>query len=225
MTVEAFKSMAGGSKARVICEDCGASEVVPCGYVRCSPNKPKEPNKAQARGKAASLGGAYVKGKLRCKECEEKRTKVVPMKTAKVAVVADVAKAAEVAAPTKRQRIEIFTLLADVYDIDAGRYSKDDTDDSVAEILGVRAGWVAEIREAEFGPCGSNDEIAEAIAALESSREAFTKMLDGVRQAEKAVERLNVEMMAEKERMNSAIARVGAISRALSDRIKAKAGI
>lgn len=224
MTVEAYKTEAGGSKARVICQDCGASEVVPCGYVRSSPNKPKEPNKAQARGKVVASGWAYVKGRLRCKACEEKR-KVVPMKTAKVADVAKVAIVAEVAGPTKRQRIEIFALLADVYDIDAGRYSKGDTDDSVAEILGVRAGWVAEIREAEFGPCGSNDEIAEAIAALESSREAFTKMLDGVRQAEKDVERLSAEMMAEKERMNSAIARVGAISRALSDRIKVKAGI
>ena len=69
-------------------------------------------------------------------------------------------------------------LLEDVYDVDAECYRRGDTDDTVAEVLNVMPGWVAQIREDFFGPCGSNEEIAQLKAEIEehlSSTEQFVK--------------------------------------------------
>lgn len=79
--------------------------------------------------------------------------------------------------PSKRQRIEIFTLLAECYDIDLGRYQNGDTDETVAEVLGVLPGWVAQIREAEFGPDGGNEDIEALIKSLREAEHDLKAML------------------------------------------------
>lgn len=214
--IEPIRQSAGAPRAKAICDECGGEETVACGYTRRSPNKPPEPIVSQVRAKAISAGWSYIKGKLRCAECEKKR-KVVPMKKP------DIVKAPE--APTKRQRINIITMLADVYDIDAGRYSRGDTDDSIADVLGLRPGWVAEIREAEFGPDGSNDEMAEVLEAFTSASKAFEDLRKNTSDLEKQVAAAITEMRAQKDRVDSAVSRMHAITGALSSRIKAKAGI
>lgn len=146
---------AGKSRALIVCDDCGESSEIPCAYLNSAGPKSSQPNVSQARGRALSMGWTYVKSKLRCPSCEEKR-KVIPMKANKEANVPK--------EPTKRQRIEIFTMLADCYDIDAGRYQRGDTDETIADVLSVMPGWVAQIREAEFGPDGGNEDI-ESLAA------------------------------------------------------------
>ncbi len=52
-------------------------------------------------------------------------------------------------------------MLVITYDGDAKRYKGTDTDKTIADALGngVMPGWVAEIREQNFGPAGGNEEI------------------------------------------------------------------
>lgn len=68
--------------------------------------------------------------------------------------------------PTLAQRHEITGMLMLSYDHKAGRYTGAETDKTIAEAIGggCMPGWVAEIREANFGPAGGNEEI-EAIRA------------------------------------------------------------
>jgi hypothetical protein len=127
--------------------------------------------------------------------------------------------------PTKRQRIEIITMLAECYDIDAGRYQRGDTDDTVADVLGVMPGWVAEIREAEFGPDGSNDDMAKLSEAFEQSRAAFSGLRDQLDAAETEVARIKTEMKAQKDRLDSATAQLGSIKKSLSPRVAKLAGV
>lgn len=157
MAIEKIPSKGGRhGKAKIICDDCGKEDCVPCAYVGVggARNENQRPNESQARAKALQLGWAYVKNKLRCPTCEAKR-KVIPMKQPTKT---------EAPEPTKKERIQIFAMLADVYDVDAGRYAQGDTDETVADVLGVRPGFVAQIREAEFGPDGGNEDI-DALAA------------------------------------------------------------
>lgn len=144
--IEYFK--AGASRANIVCDDCGKKECVPCAY-----DDKGQPKVSQARGRAMAMGWSYVKNKLRCPTCEAKR-KVISMTKPKE----------QAPEPTKKERIQIFAMLAEVYDVDAGRYNNGDTDETVADVLGVRPGFVAQIRDAEFGPDGGNEDI-EGLAA------------------------------------------------------------
>ena len=72
--------------------------------------------------------------------------------------------------PSKRERIQIISMLAEVYDLDAGMYTGGDTDETVASVLGVMPGFVEIVREAEFGPAGGNEDMA----TLKTQLEAFT---------------------------------------------------
>lgn len=174
MAVERVDYKGGAGRAKIVCDDCEKSEVVPCNYLGNHNGASNEarPNESQARAKALAMGWAYVKGKLRCHECEAKR-KVVPMKQAKT----------EVPEPTKKERIQIFAMLADVYDVDAGRYNNGDTDETVADVLGVRPGFVAQIREAEFGPDGGNEDIEGLTQELHGQSKAITEAMNKLNEA------------------------------------------
>jgi len=90
--------------------------------------------------------------------------------------------------PTRQQRRDIMDLLADVYDVSAERYRQGDTDETVADVLGVMPGWVAQLREDFFGPSGANhdmqalaDEVAAAIAADQKALKQIDQMAALVR--------------------------------------------
>ena len=105
----------------------------------------------------------------------------------------------EVVKPTPKQSYEIFEMLQVAYDRKNQRYTKAETDQSVAKELGIeRWGWVKQVREQFFGPAGNEEdqvwvkgledwlkktdrqveEIQIALASLETSRkEAKTLLL------------------------------------------------
>lgn len=139
-------------KARIICDGCGDEQIVTNDYER-SPSQTWKPNEGQAIRKAQGMGWEYVKGKLHCPACAQKR------REPKEVQVAD--NVTEIRQPTREQRRQIADLLGVAYDTEAGRYSAGNTDQSIAAEIGngVMPGWVSEIREQFFGPDGGNDDM------------------------------------------------------------------
>lgn len=203
MGIEAMaygNGQAGRSEAKAVCDECGKEEHVLCAYVGKA--NARQPKVNQARSKVLTKGWSYVKNKLRCPSCEAKRN-VVQMKPKE---------------PTKRQRIEIFTLLAECYDLDAGCYKKGDTDEVLAECLGVLPGWVAEIRESEFGPAGSNEDIESLVKELETHAEA-------VKNAQRKVEEATKDLDKLKSATEDYSARLDKIRNAVGPRVLRAAGV
>lgn len=219
--IDPVRSDRGFPRAKTICDDCGRSECFPASHQRKRGNT-EAVNEGQVIRKAEAQGWAVVKGKLRCPTCEAKR-KVVPMKPQEVVKP----RAPETGVPemSKRQKIEIFTMLAEVYDIDAGCFRNGDTDDSVADVLGVRPGWVSQVREAEFGPSGSNGEIEALVLTVESLskeqnrlRSEICEVVDCLEGKYKAVDVCQSNTMAALDALNK-------IKSALGSRVLKKAGI
>jgi len=121
--------------------------------------------------------------------------------------------------PTKRQRIDIFTMLAECYDIDAGKYRQGDTDDTLAEVLGVRPGWVMLIREAEFGPDGGNEDMESLSLSFDKSRAAFRELLEKSEALEKELETIKASAAAEKNRWDGLAAQLSVIRKAVGPRV------
>lgn len=224
MPIEPLPYKAGGnSTALLVCDDCGAKHEILCAYTGKHNAKTnlRKLNAGQAKSKAMHLGWSLVRNNLRCPLCEEKRKS----DNMKQDTVTKLHQAVPERTVSKRERIEIFTMLAEVYDIDAGHYRNGDTDDSVADVLGVMPGWVAEIREAEFGPDGSNDEMAKLSEAFEQSRTAFRDLLSQIEVIGDDLTRIKTEMKAQKERLDSATAKLASIKSALSPRITKASGV
>ncbi|NDK37138.1 hypothetical protein, partial [Rhodovulum sulfidophilum] len=165
----------GVNRARVVCDGCGREEVVTCNYLH-RPGRVWVPDAGQINRKMTGQGWAEVKGKLHCPACEAKRKATGMTKT----TTAPAAKPAEaLRQPSREQRREIVDMLREVYDPEAERYRRNDTDATVADVLGVMPGWVAEIREAFFGPDGGNEGIeaaTERLAALEREIRAISDL-------------------------------------------------
>lgn len=144
---------------RAICDECGRDEVFAC----------LAGDSGRASKKVQQMGWAMVKGTLHCPACERKRKAGNMAKTGSRQVLAKKTTTPPppkpgVRQPTREQRREIMGLLEVSYDPDAGRYKGTETDETVADVLGVMPGWVAEIHEGFFGPSGGNEEC-EALAA------------------------------------------------------------
>lgn len=104
--------------------------------------------------------------------------------------------------PTKKQRLEIISVLMDAYDLDAQCYSGGETDQTVADVLNVMPGWVTQIREAEFGPSGGNEDMAalkieieaflvESNDTAKAAQEAVTKLMEARSTAQDHLKKLN----------------------------------
>lgn len=155
MGFEPIRGDRGQPMVRCICDVCARDEVVPAVH-----GKGGDDGHGQAVLKVQRLGWSYIGKRLRCAGCEAKR-KVEKMANKPAdGVVEETA----LRMPTMAQKREIMDLLRDVYDIEASRYRQGDTDETVADVLGVMPGWVAEIREDWFGPAGGNEDMA-ALAA------------------------------------------------------------
>ena len=108
----------------------------------------------------------------------------------------------EVVNPTPKQSYDIFEMLQLTYDRKNQRYTKAETDQSVAKELGIeRWGWVTQVREQFFGPAGNEEdqvwvkgledwlkktdgqveEIQIALASLETSRKEAKTLLSKVK--------------------------------------------
>lgn len=123
-------------------------------------------------------------------------------------------------APDRAQKREIMKLLEDVYDVDAGRYTGNENDDTIAATLGegIRVAWVSELREEFFGPAGSNDDIATAIADLKDFISSADGQLEAAKTAIKHVEAL-------RDKADQHLDRLRKIDAALSPRVKKRAGV
>ena len=176
--IESIPRFKGPSIAKVTCDLCLKSETVMCGYVNVGqPNA--RPNERQCIGRVTTRGWSHIKKILRCPACEAKRK---PPKTkwlqaaedhikqeARMRTMNTIAKTeptAQLRQPTPDQELDIIEALLTCYDRKAKRYVGADTDKTVAESIGggIMPGWVAQIREAKFGPSGGNEEI-DAIRA------------------------------------------------------------
>ena len=206
MSFEPVKTGKGHPRVRCICDDCGRDEVVGAVHGRRG-----DAGAGQAAAKVQRLGWSYIGKRLRCAACERKRKfggvarMGIQMKdnqmtgtqsktrgrTAKTRAQV----APEPEAASRAQKREILSLLEEVYDVGVGAYLRGDTDDTVAEVLSVRPGWVAALREEFFGPSGENAEmkalsadieafLATAKDDLQATRQALVQIETRVREAE-----------------------------------------
>lgn len=210
MSVKPIEQSSGVPRARVICDDCGREEVVTCDYNRRAGGN-WSPNDAQARKKVIAHGWAEVKGKLRCPSCEANR---------KVVNMADRKPAEESAPPepTPKERREIIKLLEDVIDDEAKRYVSGESDETVADALGVRPGWVAQLREEFFDASGDSNDMEEV---LERAR----AMLDEEAEQKKIIAAYSIEQRKREEALRKLIADVEAIKETQGKRVCRKAGV
>lgn len=166
------------SSASAVCDICGHSEVVRVDYERT--HSGFKVNEGQVIFRLTKNDWSYIKGVLRCPECEAKRRGDHPSKIKEelpVAqndnVVAITPAAEEPRQPSREQKRQIVSLLTEVYDTNAGRYTGGETDKTVADAIGngVMFGWVAQIRDELFGPDGGNEELE----SLEADFKAWTE--------------------------------------------------
>lgn len=208
MAIEAIEGR-GVNRANVICDDCGKSEPVTCDYTRQASGS-WLPNESQVKKKITAHGWAEVKGKLRCMSCEAKR-KVVPMKVKEK-------EPEQPNEPTRLQKRQIMEMLEDVYDTEAEMYSGGDTDETVADVLGVMPGWVARLREEFFGPDGSNQNLEELLKDMARlDRELKTLLQEAGQYRDKAEKK-----MAEVSRMRADLEK---IKKAVGPRSRKAAGV
>lgn len=214
--IEAMAHGKGVTRARAVCDDCGRDEVVACTYIKPhGPHSHYVPKESQARAKVIGMGWAYVKAKLRCPACEAKR---------KVVKMADVKRKAEVTAkeqpkgPTDEQYRKINRVLFQCYDLDNGRYYEGDSDDTVAQMVGVLPAWVAEIRDKGFGPNGGDERIDELEAEVKEWKEKATDQMNAYFEEVEALRKVMADGTV-------VLAKLDKIKGALSNRVIKKAGV
>lgn len=165
------------SSASAVCDICEHSEVVRADYEKTHAGF--KVNEGQVVFRLTQNNWSYIKGVLRCPECEAKRRgdspkqKDEPMPQNDNVVAITPAATEELRQPSREQKRQIISLLTEVYDTSAGRYTGGETDKTVAEAIGngVMFGWVAQIRDELFGPDGGNEELE----SLEADFKAWTE--------------------------------------------------
>jgi len=131
----------GQPRIKAVCCSCERAEVISC----------PRGAEGQAIKKIQEMGWSLIKKALRCPMCEAKRKAENMVQKSKAP--------APLRQPTRAQIREINSMLDDVYDVKDERYQRGDTDETVAEVLGVMPGWVVAERERAFGPAGGNEEL------------------------------------------------------------------
>lgn len=202
MTTDAFthvRGPKGNPMALCRCEECDEqTQIVADVDLRSGPRRAK-PRVSQCVRKLQSNGWSYVGKTLRCPECTEARrnksqtnqTNKEEVTVTKGMTVKDLSQLSQIAGaavspaeaatsdapePTGKQTRLIMMMLEEVYDDVNKRYRGESTDKTVAEELGdgIRAGWVAQLREKFFGPAGGN----EAMEALRAEMDEWVKTHD-----------------------------------------------
>ena len=187
MAIEATPKGSGRNpQATCACDLCGARDVQPVNYERRGNGW--QMKEGQVLNRLLARGWSYIKGVLRCPDCEtkrkgEKNAVTQPQAQTIVQPAAPSPSEAPPRQPSREQKRQIVTLLTDVYDVDAGRYRGGETDKTVAEAIGggVLWGWVAQIREEMFGPDGGNDDLAlmgEVVKTLRADVEQALRDFD-----------------------------------------------
>lgn len=203
MAIKAIKGLRGEEQAFCTCDACGSEITIKArhGDGRARKGSPL-PNVMTIHSEAAVIealgryGWAFVKGKLRCKSCEEKRREKSRHDTEMAIEMATVTTKQTQAAmsprePTGPQKRLIILALEDAYDDAAKRYKGAATDASVAKSLGdgIMPGWVSAIREEMFGPAGNEEieaikrEIEDLVHSTAARASELQKRIEAVERA------------------------------------------
>lgn len=167
MAVNWGRNEVGCPRATGVCDDCGREEVVAA---------KRDGHDPEVINRLVHLKWSFLNKTLRCPACEAAR------KSGKKrdSDVVEKEKPAGVRVATRDQRREIMDMLGDVYNRSGERYTGSETDASVADVLGVMVGWVAEIRDDFFGPAGGNEDMAalrlELTSFIEQSERELIKV-------------------------------------------------
>lgn len=211
----------GRNRADVVCEGCGRVESVTCDYVQQAHAKQLTPNEGQINRKITSKGWELIRGRHFCPVCVRARTVGALVIPGAEPSEEPMPKAPEVQAlrePTREMKRQIVALLDVAYDVAAGRYKGADTDKVLADAVGggCLPGWVAELREAMYGPDGANAEIVGALSEVREALAASNKCLDQmaackaeVTRLEKAAIERRDRLMAMEKRLVAIVAAVG----------------
>jgi hypothetical protein len=111
--------------------------------------------------------------------------------------------------PTKQQKREILQMLEACYDSKAEMYCGGETDNTVAEAVGVLPGWVAQLREEFFGGAGNEDiqrlserltqiqtTIADGMKDMTAIRATVQQLQDAISNATSELEKRRSEVAA-----------------------------
>lgn len=184
-----IKTQAGLEQAQVTCDGCRDTQAVVAAAHGDTRNEKSKGvwsvrllNEGQAMAKLQKQGWALIRGKHFCPKCVADRRGKREDGTMQQ-------KADTTRKPSLEQRRLIIEMLVIAYDGAANRYRGNDTDKTIADALGggIMPGWVAEIREQNFGPAGGNEEIDAIRAEIAAIRadaaarcDALTKRIDAV---------------------------------------------
>jgi len=209
MTIEPFRGLHGKMMGRARCDGgCGAVlEFTAIHVGRKGTPGPDRIDISAALHRINENGWRATAKKQLCGTCaaavREKSHKEEPEMT-----VAATTPPADVPQPTREQKREIMLMLQEVYDPTAKRYTGAETDQTVANALGItRWGWVSTIREEFFGPAGN--EAAELLAAevrnaLATHQEARSKLAGWMKDANQALAHIDAQIAT----MNAALKRL-----------------
>lgn len=195
--IEAASKGHGVSTARCVCDKCNREEIIPCTFER-QPNGTFSLNEGKAQKKITQMGWASVKKHLYCPTCEAKRKAEMP----------HVEKPEPPKEPSRAQKREIIAALDEYYDLEAERYKGGETDETIADLIDVRPGFVARIREELYGPDGANEDIAELERKLSGIFSVASETLKDMKAAMEAAEKLSREvatMQAELQKIKQAV--------------------
>ncbi|RLL61535.1 hypothetical protein [Paenirhodobacter hankyongi] len=174
MTAKTIRGLSGGERFLITCDACCAEIAFdvrkPLGTIaRRTEYTSGRAFERAARSKGWTCARVNGQGQDLCPRCtrrqrgaDEPKPKPIEEKT----MVQKTEAKQALRQPSQEQRGDIIEMLVLTYDRKAKRYKGADTDKTVSEAVGAWClpGWVAEIREANFGPAGGNEEI-EAIRA------------------------------------------------------------
>lgn len=208
--IEPMGTKVGQPRARCVCDECGAEQIIPVQYERHKGGTgPRRVNDGAAHKKLAHLGWDVRRGTV-CPDCvARKKAPAAPETTPepqKDTEAMEAVKEIALREPTPKQKREIIGLLEVVYDDAAKRFKDGESDKTVADAIGggVLFGWVARIREELFGPDTRNQEVEALRKDLDKFAAAIRDHQAELRQAKEATK-------AVESRINALVASMAAL--------------
>lgn len=189
MSITAIKGQRGEEQAFCTCEDCGGEITVSARHGSGQGGRGRPimtlHSEAAVIETLRKRGWTYVKHRLRCRACSAQKADA-QAKTELATIItkqkeADMTVKAAPREMTQETRLDIMEALFAAYDRKAKRYTGTETDASVAAAIGggCMPGWVAQVRQDNFGPAGNEE--AEAIRAeIAAMRDETGKKLDAL---------------------------------------------
>lgn len=208
--IQAIKGPRNTALALCSCSECAAETTFDANHLDHSPGRASVrdqnltlKNPGMVNKRLTDMGWVISGKRLRCPSCESKRKAAAKWLAPAIAIIETETKreaemtqnVTDIREPTREQRRDIRAALDLNYDIKAERYIGGETDLTIAQTVGggCMAGWVARIRDDDYGPEGGNEQI-EAVAA---QIEGLSKRLDDA--AKNAI-----KAMSDAERANAA---------------------